>query len=98
MIIMKRLLLAFILLFSSIFVEAQVISLEEAISTALKNNYNIQLARIDSTSAALDNSYAYAAFIPQINGTLGKTWNNNSQKLQFSDTTKNRNASGLKSN
>jgi len=94
---MKRLLLAFSLLFSTILSYAQVISLDEAISTALKNNYNIQLARIDSTSAAIDNSYAYAAFIPQINGAAGKTWNTNSQKLKFSNSP-DRDASGLKSN
>ena len=45
--------------------KSQVLTLEEAISTALKNNYNILLARIDSSVAALDNSYSYAAFIPQ---------------------------------
>jgi outer membrane protein TolC len=97
MIIMKRLLVAFSLLISAMLTHAQVISLEEAISTALQNNYNIQLARIDSTSAALDNSYAYAAFIPQLNGNIGTTWNNNAQKLKFSNSP-DRNASGLKSN
>lgn len=97
MIIMKRLLLAFSLLFSSILLHAQVISLEEAISTALKNNYNIQLARIDSTSAALDKSYVNAVFIPQLNGAAGKTWNNNAQKLKFANSP-DRDASGLKSN
>src|SRR5439155_26489482 len=76
---------------------AQVISLDEAISTALQNNFNIQLARIDSTSAAIDNSYANAAFIPQLNGAAGRTWNNNSQKLKFSNSP-DRDASGLKSN
>jgi len=94
---MKRLLVASSLLISTMLTHAQVISLDEAISTALKNNYNIQLARIDSTSAAIDNSYAYAAFIPQLNGAAGKTWNNNSQQLKFSNSP-DRNASGLKSN
>ena len=71
---MKRLLLLFFSLCTFFFIRAQVLTLEEAIATALKNNYNIQLARLDSTSAALNNSYAYAAFIPQLNGILSKTW------------------------
>jgi outer membrane protein len=76
---------------------SQVLTLEEAISTALKNNYNIQLARIDSSAAALDNSYAYAAFIPQLNANAGRTWNVNAQKVEFADG-RNRDTSGLKNN
>ncbi|MGB8194318.1 MAG: TolC family protein [Chitinophagaceae bacterium] len=76
---------------------AQVLTLEEAISTALKNNYNILLARIDSASAALDNSYARAAFIPQINASAGRIWNTNAQKVEFTDGRK-RDTSGLKNN
>lgn len=75
----------------------QVLTLEEAISTALKNNYNILLARIDSASAALDNSYAYAAFIPQLNANAGRAWNVNAQKVEFADGRK-RDTSGLKNN
>lgn len=76
---------------------SQVLTLEEAISTALKNNYNILLARVDSASAALDNSYANAAFIPQINATAGRAWNVNAQKVEFADGRK-RDTSGLKNN
>lgn len=76
---------------------SQVLTLEEAISTALKNNYNILLARIDSSSAALDNSFANAAFIPQINANAGRTWNVNAQKVEFADGRK-RDTSGLKNN
>lgn len=75
----------------------QVLTLEEAISTALKNNYNILLARIDSSVAALDNSYANAAFIPQINANAGRLWNVNAQKVEFADGRK-RDTSGLKTN
>ena len=94
---MKRLLLVFFSLCTFLFIRAQVLTLEEAIATALKNNYNIQLARLDSTSAALNSSYAYAAFIPQLNGLLSKTWNNNAQKVELQNGTK-RDASGLRSN
>ena len=76
---------------------SQVLTLEEAISTALKNNYNILLARVDSTAAAIDKSYSNAVFIPQINATVGRTWNVNAQKVEFADGRK-RDTSGLKNN
>src|SRR5687767_5175167 len=94
---MKRILLAVLFLGIFFFPKAQVITLEEAISTALRNNFDIQLARIDSTSAALDRSYIFAAFIPQINGAIGKTWNNNAQKVKLQNGT-DRDASGIRSN
>jgi len=94
---MKRLLLVGLFSFLFFSIKAQVITLEEAIGTALKNNYDIQLARIDSTSAALDRSYVFAAFIPQFNASIGKTWNTNAQNVKLQNGTE-RNASGIKSN
>lgn len=63
----------------------RVLTIEEAIGTALKNNYDILLVKNDAQSAAVDYSYAYAAFLPQINGTAGKVWNDNNQKQNFID-------------
>lgn len=60
------------------------LTLEQAIMAALKNNYDILLTRNDSASYALDNSYAWAAFLPQLNGTATTTWNRNNQQLKFS--------------
>ncbi|WP_162915590.1 TolC family protein [Paraflavitalea soli] len=60
------------------------LTLEQAIMAALKNNYDILLTRNDSASYALDNSYAWAAFLPQLNGTASTTWNRNNQQLKFS--------------
>ncbi|HRX95072.1 MAG TPA: TolC family protein [Chitinophagaceae bacterium] len=65
----------------------KVLSIEEAIATALKNNYSIQLSKNDSAVAALDFSYRNAAFIPRINGTIGGNYNNNNQKQKFADNT-----------
>ncbi|NII29119.1 TolC family protein [Pseudoflavitalea sp. X16] len=59
------------------------LTLEQAIMAALKNNYDILLTRNDSASYALDNSYSWAAFLPQVNGTAGTTWNTNNQQLKF---------------
>jgi outer membrane protein len=61
------------------------LSIEEAIGTAVKNNYDILLVKNDAQSAAVDYSYAYAAFLPQLNGTAGKVWNDNNQKQNFLD-------------
>lgn len=59
------------------------LTLQQAIEAALKNNYDILLTRNDSASYALDNSYAWAAFLPQLNGVVGTTWNKNNQQLKF---------------
>ncbi|MBL7708157.1 MAG: TolC family protein [Chitinophagaceae bacterium] len=83
----KNILLVFLL--SAVSATAQTsLSLEEAIGTALKNNYDIQLSKNDSMVAALDYSYRNAVFYPRLNGTLGTTWNNNDQKQTLADGTK----------
>ncbi|MFC0774978.1 TolC family protein [Terrimonas alba] len=66
----------------------QLLTLEEAIATALQNNYDIQLSKNDSMVAALDYSYRNAAFLPTLDGTLGTTWNNNNQRQTLADGSK----------
>jgi outer membrane protein len=78
-------------------ISGRMLTLEEAIATALQNNYNILLAKNDSAAAALDYSYKNAAFLPRLNGNIGTVWNNNDQKQVLSDHTK-RESKGLKSN
>ena len=90
--------LFFLVLFSRQTVHAQkVLSVEEAIAATLKNNFDIQLLRNDSSSYALDNAYAKAAFLPRVNATTGLVFNNNNQKQSFSDGTK-RQSKGIRSN
>ncbi len=93
---MKRFLIT-ILFFSSISAGAQrMLTLDEAIAIALKNNYSIQLSRNDSMVAQLNNSYRDAALYPTLNANTGITFNNNDQLQKFSDgTTRERN--GVKS-
>lgn len=75
----------------------KILTVDEAIATALKNNYDIQLVRNDSVSYALDKSYAKAAFLPRVNASTGLVFNNNDQKQKFSDgSEKQRN--GIRSN
>lgn len=86
--LMKKNILLVFLLPSFVAVAQNPLTLEEAIATALKNNYDIQLSRNDSMVAALDYSFRNAVFYPRLNGTLGTTWNNNDQKQTLADGTK----------
>ena len=66
----------------------RLLTLEEAIATALKQNFDIQLSKNDSAVAALNYSYRNAAFLPRLNANVGTTWNNNKQTQEFSNNTK----------
>ncbi len=94
---MKKFLLPFLLLTGFASTAQRILSLEEAIGTALKNNYDIQLSRNDSLVAALDYSFRNAAFFPRLNGSINSTWNNNDQKVTLADGTK-REQKNIKSN
>ncbi|MEO5996540.1 MAG: TolC family protein [Chitinophagaceae bacterium] len=73
------------------------LSVENAIGAALKNNYDIETIRIDSSSYAIDNDYALAAFLPAFNGTATRVWNSNNQNQKLSDGSE-RKRNGIKSN
>jgi len=66
----------------------RILTLEEAIATALQNNYDIRLSKNDSAVAALDYSFRNAALYPRLNGSIGTTWNNNDGKQTLADGTK----------
>lgn len=84
---MRRTLLPVFVLLSIHGMAQKVLSLEEAIATALQNNFDIRLARNDSLVAALDYSFRNAVFLPRLNGNVAGTWNNNAQKQRFNDGT-----------
>jgi len=73
------------------------LTVEQAITATIENNFDIQLLRNDSSSYALDKLYARAAFLPRVNATTGLVFNNNNQKQKFNDGTK-RQRSGIRSN
>lgn len=73
------------------------LTVEQAIATALQNNFDIQLLRNDSASFALDKSYANAAFLPRVNATGGLVFNNNNQKQRLADGSK-RESKAIRSN
>ena len=86
---MKKLKLIFILLISvNVSAQTKLITIEEAIATALQNNFDIQLSKNDSMVSALDYSYRNAIFFPRINATIGANWTGNKQNQEFSNGTK----------
>ncbi|MBO9729206.1 MAG: TolC family protein [Chitinophaga sp.] len=95
----KRYLLLTLLLAgtSALHAQQKVLTLEQAIDVALKNNYDIRLARNTAELSANDYAYANFAFIPRLNATAGTTWNNTATKQEFVNGTK-RDTSGIKGN
>ena len=70
-------------------IQAQrLLTIEDAIATALQYNYDIRLSRNDSAVAALDNSFRNAVFLPRLNANAGMVWNRNNQKQDFANGTK----------
>ena len=97
---MKQLKTIIGLLFLLISIKAQsqeMLTVEQAVAAAMQNNYEIVLLKNDSTLAALNNSYAYAAFLPRLNASSGLIFNNNNTKQKLADGTQRKQA-GLKSN
>lgn len=95
---MRRFSFLFLFVVSLSGLKAQgLLTVEEAVATALRNNYDIRLAQNDSMAAAIDYSFRNAALFPRVNGNLGTTWNNNNVKQVLADGTK-RESNGLKSN
>ena len=93
-----RILCLIVFLFSAAQAGAQqTLTVEDAIAAALKNNYDIRMSRNDSAGYAIDNNYAWAAFIPRLNGTASKVWNVNEQKQELQNGSK-PSASGIRSN
>ncbi len=88
--------LALILLSSGLYAQ-QMLTVEQAVAAAIQNNYDIQLLRNDSALAALNNSYAYAALLPRLNGTAAMLFNNNNTRQQLADGSE-RKQGGIKSN
>ncbi|MDR0794266.1 MAG: TolC family protein [Chitinophagaceae bacterium] len=74
----------------------QMITLQEAIAAALKNNFDILLAENDSAAAAMNKQYIYAGFLPALNGTLGRSQTVSAQKQKY-DGRPDAEGSGIKS-
>jgi outer membrane protein TolC len=73
------------------------LTLNEAIATSLRNNYDIQLFRNDYSLAELDYSYANYLLWPRLSANGGLIFNNNNQRQVLADGTK-RESKGIRSN
>lgn len=85
---MKKIFLSLLILTVLSARSQNILTLEQAIATALQNNYDIRLSKNDSAVAALDYSYRNAIFLPRLNGTLGTTGNRSNQQQNFANGTK----------
>jgi outer membrane protein len=72
------------------------LSLQEAIGNALRSNYDVLLSKNDSAATAIDYGFRNAAFLPRLNATVGKAWNNNDVTQTLADGSK-RGATGIRS-
>lgn len=59
------------------------VSLEQVVALALEKNYDVQIMQNLSESAEIDQGYSWAAFLPRINATGSRTWNDNHQQLRI---------------
>ena len=96
--LLKKIVMAGLALVMALEAGAQtpVLSLEEAMGIALRNNYDIRLSRNDSSLAALDYAYSLYAFAPRLSAAGGVLYNNNSQRQTFQDNTE-RSSNGIRS-
>jgi outer membrane protein TolC len=87
---MKRFVLAALLFLGFLEVEAQVLTLEEAINIALKNSLDIEIARNNVTANQINNHPSVAGGLPTVGGTLtnNQSFTNLNQKLSNGTTTK----------
>jgi outer membrane protein TolC len=85
---MRRKLFAIVVLVFSAFHVAlgqEEISLEQVVALSLEKNYDVQILRKVSEAAETNKDYSWGAFLPQINATGSRIWNENDQKLRVRD-------------
>ena len=72
-----------ILFFSKGLFSQDSLTVEQVVAYALRNNYNILLARYDSAIAAIDYDLRNGIFLPNINAGATYLVNNNNQKQKI---------------
>jgi outer membrane protein len=68
------------------------LTVDQAIATALHNNYDILLSKEDSASFAITNEYRNAVFLPTLNANSTILYNKNSQTTKLTDGTERKRA------
>src|ERR1044072_4510765 len=73
------------------------LTVDQAIATALHNNYDILLSKEDSASVAITNEYRNAVFLPTLNANSTILYNKNAQTTKLTDGTE-RKRTGIHAN
>lgn len=95
---MKRsLVFTSIIFFGSCAFAQQKVTLEEVVTLALEQNYDVQAVRKTAEAASTDKKFSWLAMTPQVSGTGALVWNQNDQQIQFQDASRN-NAGEVASN
>jgi outer membrane protein len=76
-----------VLFFGSKSFSQDTLTVEQAIATALHNNYDILLSKEDSASIAITNKYRDAVFLPTLNANSTLLFNRNNQSTKLSNGT-----------
>ncbi|HLK30533.1 MAG TPA: TolC family protein, partial [Puia sp.] len=95
---MKKLYLFFSAIFIFITCSAQKITLNDAVSIALKNSFNIQLGKNNVKIANINNNYGIAGGLPLVTATGANTEQVSNLSQKYSDPTKNTTTSNARSN
>lgn len=87
---MKRIVFVSIFLISVVRINAQVLTLEEAINIALKNSLDIEIARNNFEASQISNHLSIAGGLPEVTGSLtdNQSLTNLNQQLSNGTTTK----------
>ncbi|GEO09646.1 TolC family protein [Segetibacter aerophilus] len=87
---MKKTLLSAFLLFAIIRIDAQVLTLQEAINIALKNSLDIEIARNNVTANEINNHISVAGGLPNVDASItnNQSLTNLTQNLSNGTTTK----------
>jgi outer membrane protein len=93
---MKKYIIYLVLLFSTIANAQQQLTLQNAIDTALKNNFDIQIAKNNAEIGKIENNFGYAGGLPVIDASASDNayWHNTNQELSDGTKTSQTNAKG----
>ncbi|HEY1164962.1 MAG TPA: TolC family protein [Chitinophaga sp.] len=95
---MNKRILYIVLLLSPAVLQAQQLTLRDAVETALRNNLGIQVARNNATAAGINNSYGVAGGLPLVTATGSDVEQVTSIKQEYANPANNKTSNNASSN
>ena len=95
---MNKWILYIAVLFTPVALQAQQLTLHDAVETALRNNMGIQIARNNVTAAGINNSYGVAGGLPLVSATGSDVEQVTSIKQEYANPANNKSSSNASSN